>query len=275
MLKSKTDREEVYKKLKKAFEEAEGSIEDIGDYTSQMYQIPKGQYFTDRPAITVKNTQHEGGHVLVFKWKDGKVVKFRLECGYQPTDVPEWTPPDTPTPEPSTPEPSTPEPSTPEPPTPEPSTPKPSEPEPSEPPKPEPKRVEEAPPVNSDPDIGGEVRGDDIDTTPTSEPDIDELPEKYIPPAPPKVKEESSKTESKTESKPESKPSETTQVETSSKPESTPEVSHEGKTYEVAPPQVSNPPLESVNEEAPVASGVDEEEVQSGTVDPNLLDQFY
>ena len=279
LLKSAKDREDVYKQLEKAFSEADVTTSDIGTYTSQMYQLPTGTYFQDRPAITVKNTQHEGGHVLVFKWKDGKMAKFRLECGYQPTDVPEWTPPEPS--EPSKPsEPSEPsESSKPS----EPSEPsessKPSEPsEPSEsskPPEPEPKRTEEAAPVTSDPDIGGKVRPDDIDTTPTSEPDISSLPEKYKAPDPPK--EESSKPAetSKPTSKPESKPKETTEVETSSKPESTPEVSHEGKTYEVAPPQVSNPPLESVNEEAPVASGVDEEEVQSGTVDPNLLDQFY
>ena len=244
LLKSAKDREDVYKQLEKAFSEADVTISDIGTYTSQMYQLPTGTYFQDRPAITVKSTQHEGGHVLVFKWKDGKMAKFRLECGYQPTDVPEWTPP-----EPSEPsKPSEPSESS------KPSEPsessKPSEPsEPSEsskPPEPEPKRTEEAAPVTSDPDIGGKVRPDDIDTTPTSEPDISSLPEEYKAPDPPK--EESSKP-----------------AETSNPP----------KEESSKPAETSNPPLESVNEEAPVASGVDEEEVQSGTVDPNLLDQFY
>ena len=90
------------------------------------------------------------------------------------------------------------------------------------------------------------MRPDDIDTTPTSEPDISSLPEEYKAPDPPK--EESSKP-----------------AETSNPP----------KEESSKPAETSNPPLESVNEEAPVASGVDEEEVQSGTVDPNLLDQFY
>ena len=61
LLKSAKDREDVYKQLEKVFGEAKVSVKDIGAYTSQMYQLPKGQYFTDRPAITVKNTQHEGG----------------------------------------------------------------------------------------------------------------------------------------------------------------------------------------------------------------------
>ena len=41
--------------------------------------------------------------VFKVKLKDGSIVnvRFRLECGYQPIDVPNWTPPDKPDPEPT------------------------------------------------------------------------------------------------------------------------------------------------------------------------------
>ncbi len=83
-------------------------IKELNSYTSAMYMIPQ-QLDGDKPCVVVRNTSHAGGHFVVFKvkLKDGKIVdvRFRLECGYQPIDVPNWTPPDKPDPEPPTPTP--------------------------------------------------------------------------------------------------------------------------------------------------------------------------
>ncbi len=84
----------------------EYSVEDISAYTSAMYMISNALE-GDKPAVIVQNTNNEGGHMLVIKvlLKDNNwiVLRFRLECGYQPIDVPHWPPPgDTPTPTPTT-----------------------------------------------------------------------------------------------------------------------------------------------------------------------------
>jgi hypothetical protein len=260
LLKSEKDRQDVYDELKKQFESATSvTIEDLSDYTSQMYQIPTGKYFTDRPAITVKNTQHEGGHVLVFKWDDGTTVKYRLECGYQPTDVPEWNPPSNDNPPP----PTTTNPPTTTPPT---ETTPPSVTEPPTTTTLEPKKATEAPPVQDDPDIGGEVRSSDINTTPTPEPDISDLPSSYIPPQPPTEEPKSTTTRKTvdTQEEPVTQPPVVTQP---------PQVTHDDKTYTVAPPQVTNPPLEDVNDDAPTVPG-NSGGVQTGTVPADALDRF-
>ncbi len=249
LLNSEKDRQEVYDKLKAQFESAEVSIEDLNAYTSQMYQIPTGKYFTDRPAITVKDTQHEGGHVLVFKWEDGTEVKLRLECGYQPTDVPDWNPPSDDTPPPTT--------------TTTPTTP--TETTPTETTTLQSKNASEAPPVQNDPDIGGKVRTDDISTKPTPEPDISDLPSTYVAPQPPTESTGASTTRKTTETQaPATQTPATTQA---------PQVTHDDKTYTVAPPQVTNPPLEDHNDNAPTVSG-NGTGVQTGTVPAGALDRF-
>jgi len=90
-------------------------VKSLNSYTSAMYMIPM-QLNGDKPCVVVRNTNNAGGHFIVFnvKLKDGKIVpvRFRLECGYQPIDVPNWPVPDipdepdptpTPTPEPKDP----------------------------------------------------------------------------------------------------------------------------------------------------------------------------
>lgn len=88
-------------------------VKSLNSYTSAMYMIPL-QLDGDKPCVVVRNTNNAGGHFIVFnvKLKDGKIVpvRFRLECGYQPIDVPNWPVPDipdepdpTPTPEPKDP----------------------------------------------------------------------------------------------------------------------------------------------------------------------------
>lgn len=90
-------------------------VKELNNYTSAMYMIPL-QLDGDKPCVVVRNTSNAGGHFVVFKvkLKDGSIVnvRFRLECGYQPIDVPNWTPPDKPDPEPDptpTPEPKDPQ----------------------------------------------------------------------------------------------------------------------------------------------------------------------
>lgn len=72
-------------------------VKELSNYTSAMYMVPL-QLDGDKPCVVVRNTVNAGGHFIVFnvKLKDGSIVpvRFRLECGYQPIDVPDWpTPP--------------------------------------------------------------------------------------------------------------------------------------------------------------------------------------
>ena len=68
-------------------------IKDLDNYTSSMYAIAEEDGI---PSVVVRNTENAGGHFIVISYKkaDGTIVelKFRLECGYQPVDVPHWTP---------------------------------------------------------------------------------------------------------------------------------------------------------------------------------------
>ena len=79
-------------------------VRELNNYTSAMYMIPQ-QLDGDKPCVVVRKTNNAGGHFVVFKvkLKDGKVVdvRFRLECGYQPIDVPNWPVPNKPDPEPT------------------------------------------------------------------------------------------------------------------------------------------------------------------------------
>ena len=52
-----------------------------------------------------------------------------------------------------------------------------------------------------------------------------------------------------------------------------PQVTHEDKVYTVAPPQVTNPPLEDYNDNAPTVPG-NNGGVQTGTVPAGALDRF-
>lgn len=81
-------------------------IEELSDYTSQMY-MANNRLEGNKPSVIVRDTQNEGGHVVVFDLGKPGLVKFRLECGYQPVDVPYWTPPTPPGP-PTPPDPPTP-----------------------------------------------------------------------------------------------------------------------------------------------------------------------
>jgi len=255
LLKNAKDREEVYDKLKAQFTDADVTVEDLKAYTSQMYQIPTGKYFTDRPAITVKDTQHEGGHVLVLRWDDGTEVKLRLECGYQPTDVPEWNPPSDDNPPPTT-------------------TTRPTETTPNTPTETttlQSKNASEAPPVQNDPDIGGKVRTSDINTTPTPEPDIGDLPSSYV--APDRPTGTQATTAATEEAVHTGKVATGTSAPATQAVTEAPQVTHEGKTYTQAPPQQSNPPLEDYNDNAPTVSG-NGTGVQTGTIPAGALDRF-
>lgn len=153
-------RAEVLGKIKEVLETSETSIEEIADYTSTMWMVPNG--FEDRPSITVEESCHNGGHALVIE-KDGKVLKLRMECGYQPLEI-SW-----PTEPPKTTEPTT-----------NPTTNPPAETTPTTETNPPtettpppttlaPKDPQQAVPVQTDPDNGGSKGGDAI-KDPTPEP---------------------------------------------------------------------------------------------------------
>ena len=133
------------------------------------------------------------------------------------------------------------------------------------------KDATQAPPVQNDPDIGGKVRTDDISTKPTPEPDISDLPSTYVAPQPPTESTGAGTTRKTTETQ---SPA-STGVPATQTPASTqaPQVTHDDKTYTVAPPQVTNPPLEDYNDNAPTVSG-NGTGVQTGTVPAGALDRF-
>ena len=184
---------------------ADISIEPLkGRYTSQMYMRFNGLE-GNKPSVIVRDTQNSGGHVVVFDLGKPGRVKFRLECGYQPVDVPYWNPPSptpTPTPRPTpTPKPTpTPSPTptgsptpTPTPtPTPAPTpTPTPT-PSPSPTPTLAPKPTDGGPQGQTDDDeegvddFGGGPNHDN-DETPSEEP---QSPDTYVPPDPPQPETE-------------------------------------------------------------------------------------
>ena len=148
---------------------SEISIQGLDHYTSQMYQW-HNHLEGNKPSVIVRDTQNEGGHVVVFDMGKPGIVKFRLECGYQPVDIPYWTPPvppDEPTPTPT----------------------------------PEPKDPDAGPQQQADPedpgyeDFGGGPNHDS-DETITDEP---QSPETYTPPAPPQPDPEPAPSQTPTE----------------------------------------------------------------------------
>ncbi len=167
--------ERAYNLVKERLLLGEISLKDINSYTSSMYMYPD-RLEGDKPSVIVRDSQHAGGTFLQFDLGEKVgVVKYRIECGYQPVDTPYWpTPPEPPIPD------------NPEP-TPEP------EPEPEPEPTPEPKDPEAGPQgqVPDNPEFGGgenHENNEEITPEPTS-------PESYTPPAPPEPEYEPEETE--------------------------------------------------------------------------------
>ena len=227
---------EAYSKLAKI--QAEENIkkvyvEDIGEYTSGMYQLPGAN--NGNPSLIVRNTVNTGGHALVIEYKDGTVQRFRIECGYQPIDVEYWPTPDAPPVDDTPPGDESPE-------------------NPDPDPWLEPKDPDAGPQGQNpdNPDIGGGPNQDN-DTTVTEDPKPQKTnPDVYIPPAPPKDDDkpqttESSKPSSPEPSKPESSKPEPVVVkpDTSSKPD----LSHEVDTHPAKPESGANPSDGSGNSE--------------------------
>ena len=65
-------------------------IEQNASYTSMMHQRENG-LGPGVPLLINEDTEWKGGHFLCFT-VDGKKVMYRLECGYQPCDIPPWHP---------------------------------------------------------------------------------------------------------------------------------------------------------------------------------------
>ena len=69
-----------------------------GTYTSMMHMVPL-QLEGDKPTVVNQYCNGLTGHLIIFEVAQGdKVIKvqLRLECGYQPVDVPDWPPPGNP-----------------------------------------------------------------------------------------------------------------------------------------------------------------------------------
>ncbi|MBR3377982.1 hypothetical protein IKG50_01485 [Candidatus Saccharibacteria bacterium] len=70
--------------------DATSEVKELLDYTSGMYAVKDG--ITEGiPAVIVANTTNAGGHFIVITL-NGVELKFRLECGYQPIEIPNWEP---------------------------------------------------------------------------------------------------------------------------------------------------------------------------------------
>ena len=98
--------ERAVKMITERLTSGEISIQEINDYTSSMYQWHNGLE-GNKPAVIVRNSHNSGGHFVQFNLGKPGVVRYRLECGYQPVDVDYWPTPDKP-PIPDNPEPPTP-----------------------------------------------------------------------------------------------------------------------------------------------------------------------
>ena len=157
--------ERAVKLITERLTSGEITIQEINTYTSSMYQWHNGLE-GNKPAVIVRNSHNSGGHFVQFNLGKPGVVRYRLECGYQPVDVEYWPTPDKP-----------PIPDNPEPPTP------PDEPE------LEPKDPDAGPQAQipddtpGKEDFGGGQNHDPI-TTITDEP---QSPSSYTPPDPPKT----------------------------------------------------------------------------------------
>ena len=149
--------------IKKYLTSGEIRIEHLSNYTSAMYMWNNGLE-GNKPSVIVRNTTNAGGDMVVFDLGKPGVVKFRLQCGYQPVDIPYWPTPDKP---------------------PVPDNPEPDEPEPDEPTL-EPKDRDAGPQAQGEGQPGYEDFGGgqnhDNDTTQTDEP---QSPSTYTPPAAP------------------------------------------------------------------------------------------
>ena len=156
-------------------------IEVVG-YTSSMYQHHNG-LDGNKPSVVVRNSRNSGGHFIQFNLGKLGVVRYRLECGYQPVDIDEYWP--VPDDKPDIPD-------NPTPPTPPQPNPNPT-PEPTPQPTPEPTPTPESKDGNAGPqpqvpdntpgkeDYGGSGNHDSLDE-PTNE---SVSPPEYDPPAPP------------------------------------------------------------------------------------------
>lgn len=106
-------RKELYSRIEKALDEADVKVVEIGPYTSTMYMVPNQD--PNHPIVTVDNSvikDVEGDHALLFAWPDGKTLKLRIDCGYQPmieieTEEPPTTSPPTTNPPETNPPPQT------------------------------------------------------------------------------------------------------------------------------------------------------------------------
>ena len=65
-------------------------LKELDNYTSGMYAVKDG-VAEGIPSVVVRETTNAGGHFICITYK-GTELKFRLECGYQPVDIPNWTP---------------------------------------------------------------------------------------------------------------------------------------------------------------------------------------
>lgn len=171
------------------------SLKSIDTYTSSMYMYPD-RIDGDRPSVIVRNTTHSGGTFVQFDLGKPGLVKYRIECGYQPIDTDYWPTPDVP-PVPDNPDP-TPDPT----PTPDPNPDPDPDPTPTPDPTPEPKDPNAGPQgqVPDNPDYGGGPNDPDkTDKTKTPEPTS---PDSYTPPTPPETEYEPDETEPTQPSKP-------------------------------------------------------------------------
>lgn len=94
--------------IREYLDTADIKIEHLSNYTSAMYMW-NNHLDGNKPSVIVRNTVNAGGDVVIFDLGKPGIVKYRLQCGYQPIDVGYWPTPDQP-PVPDNPEPDDPTP---------------------------------------------------------------------------------------------------------------------------------------------------------------------
>lgn len=87
--------ERAVKLITERLTSGEITIKEITTYTSSMYQWHNGLE-GNKPAVIVRNSHNSGGHFVQFDLGKPGVVRYRLECGYQPVDTEYWPTPDKP-----------------------------------------------------------------------------------------------------------------------------------------------------------------------------------
>ena len=99
--------ERAVKLIKERLTSGEITVRELTGYTSSMYMW-NNHLEANKPSVIVRESVNSGGHFVEFDLGKPGIVRYRLECGYQPVDTDEYWPTPPQPPIPDNPEPPTP-----------------------------------------------------------------------------------------------------------------------------------------------------------------------